>query len=120
MIKSAHPEWSPAAIKSAIMTTADLVNLGNNPIEDERGLRADFFATGAGHVNPLRANDLGLIYDIRPNEYIPYLCGLYPSRAAGLIVLQEVNCSSTTTEAELNIRPFQLDLDRIYKHTQGL
>ncbi|KAJ8545415.1 hypothetical protein K7X08_017998 [Anisodus acutangulus] len=67
------PEWSPAAIKSAIMTTADLVNLGNNPIEDERGLRPDFFATGAGHVNPLRANDPGLIYDIQPNDYIPYL-----------------------------------------------
>lgn len=85
LIKSAHPEWSPAAVKSAIMTTADLVNLGNNPIEDERGLHADFFATGAGHVNPLRANDPGLIYDIQPNDYIPYLCGLYPSRAVSLI-----------------------------------
>uniref|UniRef100_A0A3Q7FPL6 Subtilisin-like protease fibronectin type-III domain-containing protein n=1 Tax=Solanum lycopersicum TaxID=4081 RepID=A0A3Q7FPL6_SOLLC len=110
LIKSAHPEWSPAAIKSAIMTTSDLVNLENNPIEDKRGLRADFFATGAGHVNPLRANDPGLIYDIRPNEYIHYLCGLYPSRAAGLIVLQEVNCSSTIPEAELNYPSFSIRL----------
>ncbi|OIT22955.1 subtilisin-like protease sbt1.7 [Nicotiana attenuata] len=110
LIKSAHPEWSSAAIKSAIMTTADLMNLGNNPIEDERGLRADFFATGAGHVNPLRANDPGLIYDIQPNDYIPYLCGLYPSRAVSLIVLQEVNCSSTIPEAELNYPSFSIKL----------
>lgn len=123
LIKSAHPEWSPATIKSAIMTTADLMNLDNNPIEDERGLRADFFATGAGHVNPLRANDPGLIYDIQPNDYIPYLCGLYPSRAVSLIVLKEVNCSSTIPEAELNYPSFSIKLGSdflIFKYTQGL
>ncbi|KAK6797349.1 hypothetical protein RDI58_005051 [Solanum bulbocastanum] len=76
LVKSAHPDWSPAAIKSAIMTTTDLVNLGGKPIEDERGAPADFFATGAGHVNPLRASDPGLIYDIQPEDYVPYLCGL--------------------------------------------
>ncbi|XP_059290291.1 subtilisin-like protease [Lycium ferocissimum] len=110
LIKSAHPEWSPAAIKSAIMTTADLMNFGNNPVEDERGHRADFFATGAGHVNPLRASDPGLIYDIQPNDYIPYLCDLYPSRGVSLIVLQEVNCSSTIPEAELNYPSFSIRL----------
>ncbi|KAL0312707.1 UNVERIFIED_CONTAM: Subtilisin-like protease SBT1.2 [Sesamum radiatum] len=76
LLKSAHPDWSPAAIKSAIMTTADVFNLASNPIEDQNLQPADVFATGAGHVNPSRANDPGLVYDIQPNDYIPYLCGL--------------------------------------------
>ena len=36
LLKSSHPDWSPAAIKSAILTTADVVNLGGQPILDEK------------------------------------------------------------------------------------
>ncbi|PHU05197.1 Subtilisin-like protease SBT1.6 [Capsicum chinense] len=32
LLKSAHPDWSPTVIKSAIMTTANFINLGNDPI----------------------------------------------------------------------------------------
>ncbi|KAJ9129040.1 hypothetical protein P3X46_034200 [Hevea brasiliensis] len=71
LLKSAHPDWSPAAIKSANMTTADLVNLDGKPIVDERLLPADILAAGAGHVNPSRASDPGLVYDIQPDDYIP-------------------------------------------------
>ncbi|KAK4710997.1 hypothetical protein R3W88_005510 [Solanum pinnatisectum] len=110
-LKSAHPDWSPAAIKSAIMTTTDLVNLGGKPIEDERGAPADFFATGAGHVNPLRASDPGLIYDIQPEDYVPYLCGLnYSNRAVSMFVLRKVNCLSPIPEAELNYPSFSVAL----------
>ncbi|PIM97197.1 Cucumisin [Handroanthus impetiginosus] len=94
LLKSAHPDWSPAAIKSAIMTTADVVNLAQNPIEDERFLPANIFATGSGHVNPSRANNPGLVYDIKPEDYIPYLCGLnYTNREVGTILQRKVNCS---------------------------
>ncbi|KAI3756480.1 hypothetical protein L1987_56301 [Smallanthus sonchifolius] len=70
LLKAAHPGWSPAAIKSAIMTTADQVSLNGKPIEDERELRADIFAIGSGHVNPSKANDPGLVFDIEPDDYI--------------------------------------------------
>ncbi|XP_073047776.1 subtilisin-like protease [Primulina eburnea] len=111
LLKSVHPDWSPAAIKSAIMTTADVVNLAKNPIEDETFLPADIFATGSGHVNPSRANDPGLIYDIQPKDYIPYLCGLnYTNRQVGVILQRKVDClvESSMPEAQLNYPSFSL------------
>lgn len=75
------------------MTTADVVNLQGTPILDQTLLPADIFATGAGHVNPSKANDPGLVYDIQPDDYIPYLCGLnYTDEQVSLIVQGKVNC----------------------------
>ncbi|CAI9095623.1 OLC1v1031612C1 [Oldenlandia corymbosa var. corymbosa] len=111
LLKSVHPDWSPAAIKSAMMTTTDLLNLGNSPIEDQRQLPANIFATGSGHVNPSRANNPGLIYDIEPKDYIPYLCGLnYTNREVGFLLQRKVNCSveSSIPEAQLNYPSFSI------------
>ncbi|KAM1034565.1 hypothetical protein ACFX2A_038829 [Malus domestica] len=36
LIKKSHPDWSPAAIKYAIMTTTDVLNLVGTPIVDQR------------------------------------------------------------------------------------
>ncbi|KAL0296060.1 UNVERIFIED_CONTAM: Subtilisin-like protease SBT1.7 [Sesamum radiatum] len=111
LIKSAHPDWSPAAIKSAMMTTADTMNLGNRPILDERHLPADVFATGAGHVNPTRANDPGLVYDIEPHDYEAYLCGLnYTSREIFIVLQRHLNCSSNSRvhEGQLNYPSFSI------------
>ncbi|OEL18303.1 Subtilisin-like protease SBT1.2 [Dichanthelium oligosanthes] len=68
LIKSKRPDWSPAAIRSAIMTTADPIDRSGNPILNEQHQPADFFATGAGHVNPDKAVDPGLAYDIDPGR----------------------------------------------------
>jgi len=111
LLKSAHPDWSPAAIKSAIMTTANTVNLGGQPILDQRLLPADIFATGAGHVNPNKANDPGLVYDIQSDDYIPYLCGLgYEDREIGILVQRRVRCSGVKAipEAQLNYPSFSI------------
>ncbi|KAF0891265.1 hypothetical protein E2562_009442 [Oryza meyeriana var. granulata] len=103
-IKSKHPHWSPAAIKSAIMTTADITDRSGNPILDEQRAPANFFATGAGHVNPEKAADPGLVYDIAPCDYIGYLCGLYTSQEVSVIARRLVNCSAATVipEHQLN------------------
>ncbi|XP_071730856.1 subtilisin-like protease [Rutidosis leptorrhynchoides] len=111
LLKNEHPDWSPAAIKSAIMTTADQLNLKGDPIEDEQDLPANIFAKGSGHVNPSKASDPGLIFDIQPDDYIPYLCGLgYTSKQVGLIVQKRVTCSQVIPEAQLNYPSFAVTL----------
>ncbi|KAL0288746.1 UNVERIFIED_CONTAM: Subtilisin-like protease SBT1.7 [Sesamum angustifolium] len=109
LLKTDHPDWSPAAIKSAIMTTADQGNLAGNLIEDETLRPAIFFAVGSGHVNILKARDPGLVYDIQPQDYVPYLCGLnYTDQQVEIIVNRPVQCSeiSSISQAELNYPSF--------------
>ncbi|TVU32364.1 hypothetical protein EJB05_24090, partial [Eragrostis curvula] len=95
-IKSKHPEWSPAAIRSAIMTTADAADRSGGPILDEQHAPADWFAAGSGHVNPEKAADPGLVYDINPSDYVGYLCSLYKSREVSVVARRPVNCSAVT------------------------
>lgn len=99
MLKKNHPQWSPAAIKSAVMTTAHHLDRDKKPIADEgsdyyKPDRGNIFATGAGHVNPSQADDPGLIYDIQPDDYIDYLCGLgYTDRQVSVVAKRLINCS---------------------------
>ncbi|KAF8036081.1 hypothetical protein BT93_C1927 [Corymbia citriodora subsp. variegata] len=113
LIKGIHPDWSPAAIKSAIMTSAKQLNIKQNPILDERLQPADVFAIGAGHVDPEKAIDPGFIYDIQPNDYILYLCGLgYTDKQVATIAHKPVKCSevSSIPEGELNYPSFSVTL----------
>ncbi|GJU39509.1 peptidase S8/S53 domain-containing protein [Tanacetum coccineum] len=113
LIKSTHPDWSPAAIKSAIMTTASNVSLNGRFIVDERDHPADIFTIGSGHVEVSKANDPGLILDIQPDDYIPYLCGLgYTPKKVQIIVKKTVSCSKTIPEAQLNYPSFVVELKR--------
>jgi subtilisin family serine protease len=65
-VKAAHPNWSAAAIKSALMTTAYVI--------DPRKHADLEFAYGAGHINPAQAIDPGLVYDAYVGDYINFLC----------------------------------------------
>ncbi|CAI0413524.1 unnamed protein product [Linum tenue] len=109
LIKSAHPRWSPAAIRSAILTTAYTFDLSGHPI-------SNVFDMGSGHVNPSKALNPGLVYDIEPDDYIPYLCGLgYSDKQVRMIVQRKVNCSSpgsSIPEAQLNYPTFSISLAR--------
>ncbi|URE22578.1 subtilisin-like protease [Musa troglodytarum] len=116
LIKHAHPDWSPAAIKSAILTTARQKDNRQQPIVDEKHVPADLFAVGAGHVDPQRAIDPGLVYDLAPGDYIPYLCGLgIKDESVSAIVRKNVKCSSvkSITEGELNYPSITVTLPAI-------
>ncbi|KAI3694139.1 hypothetical protein L1987_77100 [Smallanthus sonchifolius] len=113
LLKGAHPEWSPATIKSAIMTTGSQVSRNGHPIIEQRDLPVDVFAIGSGHVNPPKAHEPGLVFDIQPDDYIPYLCGLgYTPKDVQRIVKKTVNCSKTIPEAQLNYPSFAVSLKR--------
>ncbi|CAL9124966.1 unnamed protein product, partial [Musa textilis] len=105
LLKSLHPGWSPAAIKSAIMTASDDKDRDGNQIMDQRHTTAGFFAMGAGHVNPSKAADPGLVYDLGIDDYIAYLCGKFGNTGARVIVRDTtVDCGkiNNITESELN------------------
>ena len=70
LLMEAHPDWSPAAIKSALMTTArQSVTAGDN---ETQALPFDF---GAGHIVPNDAVDPGLVYDVTDDEFDAFACG---------------------------------------------
>ncbi|KAI3923107.1 hypothetical protein MKX01_014490 [Papaver californicum] len=83
IIKSHHPSWSPAAIKSAIMTTATVTMDDGTPIsKNPSGSFATAFDYGSGHINPVAALDPGLIYDFNTTDIYNFLCsspGLFPN-----------------------------------------
>ncbi|XP_065865115.1 subtilisin-like protease SBT1.4 [Euphorbia lathyris] len=77
VLRKAHPNWSPAAIKSALMTTAyNLDNSGATIGDIATGKTSTLFDRGAGHVDPNSALDPGLIYDIDEDEYISFFCAI--------------------------------------------
>ncbi|KAL4588868.1 hypothetical protein LXL04_001765 [Taraxacum kok-saghyz] len=76
LLKTLHPDWSPAAIKSAIMTTARTRDNAEKPMTNASHTKATPFSYGAGHVQPNRAMDPGLVYDLTTVDYLDLLCAL--------------------------------------------
>lgn len=75
LIRSRHPDWSPAAIKSALMTTAYVHDNTLKPLTDASGAAPSSpYDHGAGHIDPFKAIDPGLVYDIGPQDYFEFLC----------------------------------------------
>jgi hypothetical protein len=59
-----YPNWTPMAVKSALMTSGTDLLSGADP-----------FAQGAGHVAPNSAADPGLVYTAGWVDWLGFLCG---------------------------------------------
>ena len=71
LLRQAHPEWSAAAVRSAIMTTAR-----RNLVLDDGVTAANPFEIGAGHIVPNAAFAPGLVFDLAPSDYDAFTCGV--------------------------------------------
>lgn len=74
LLKGRYPQWSPMAIKSAIMTTAYQTT--------RTGATGQRFGTpllhGAGHVDPEKALNPGLVFDSTFKDWQRFLCDVEP------------------------------------------
>ncbi|KAL2348730.1 hypothetical protein Fmac_002730 [Flemingia macrophylla] len=105
LVKAVHPSWSPSAIKSAIMTTATILDKHHQPIKaDPDRRRANAFDYGSGFVNPARVLDPGLVYDSRSEDFVAFLCSLgYDERSLHLITGDNSTCDRAfKTPSDLN------------------
>jgi hypothetical protein len=79
LLKQAHPDWTPAMAKSALMTTAY-----QDVTKEDGSTPADPFDMGAGHMNPggktLKGSMFqpGLAYDAGFLDYLGFLCDAGP------------------------------------------
>ncbi|RDX61851.1 Subtilisin-like protease SBT5.3, partial [Mucuna pruriens] len=87
IIKSHHPCWGPAAIMSAIMTTATVIDNTNRVIgRDPNGTQTTPFDYGSGQVNPVASLNPGLVYDFNSQDVLNFLCsnGASPAQLKNL------------------------------------
>ncbi|GJZ10346.1 subtilisin-like protease SBT4.3 [Tanacetum coccineum] len=100
-VKSFHSNWSPSAIKSALMTTAR---------EFDPALFAEAeFAYGSGHIDPLKARNPGLVYETPVEDYFKIWCNI--SRIQGSFTAKNASCPTQMTLKDLNYPSMSVQVD---------
>ncbi|XP_027103279.1 subtilisin-like protease SBT1.4 [Coffea arabica] len=122
LLHKAFPDWTPAAIKSALMTTAyNVDNRGNNIMDISTGKESIPFGHGSGHVDPNKALNPGLVYDMGTSDYVGFLCtiGYSPTKIAVFVKDRSVpvDCNAQKLESvgDLNYPSFSVVFSRSKK-----
>ncbi|GMY22542.1 subtilisin-like protease SBT1.7 [Fagus crenata] len=107
LLKAVHPKWSPAAIRSALMTTAYAKDSTGRTLKPQFTGIGTPIHFGAGHIDPNRAMDPGLIYDMGFQDYVDFLCGLEYTNEQMRIILnrKKWHCNKKLSH-ELNYPSF--------------
>ncbi|KAF2323574.1 hypothetical protein GH714_036180 [Hevea brasiliensis] len=87
VIGTSPPAPKVAAFSSRVTTAYNLDNSGKSIIDLATGRESTPFVNGAGHVDPNRALDPGLVYDMDTSDYIAFLCTIgYDSKRIAVFV----------------------------------
>ncbi|CAI0539982.1 unnamed protein product [Linum tenue] len=97
-LKSLHPNWSPSAIKSAIITT--------NVSDPILALASADFAYGSGQLNPVNATDPGLVYETTTEDDLKLLCHLGYGTSRVRVVTGDNNISCPARTSPTAIKDF--------------
>ncbi|CAI0424624.1 unnamed protein product [Linum tenue] len=106
LLKGTHPEWSHAAIRSAMMTTANELDVGRN------FTAASPLAMGAGHMVPNKAMDPGLVYDAAPQDYVSLLCSMNFTRNQIMTITRSNDYNCANSSLDLNYPSFVAFYDK--------
>ncbi|MGH9039629.1 MAG: S8 family serine peptidase [Acidimicrobiia bacterium] len=96
LVHQAHPGWSPAAIRSALTTTA------RTGVHNLDGSAAGPFDTGGGRIDPNRAVEPGLVLDVSGEDYRRLVEGIDPKSNDGtpdVLAPLDVNLPSISVSA---------------------
>jgi subtilisin family serine protease len=105
LLRDLHPNWTPAEMQSAIMTSAR-----QNVVKEDGVTPADPFDFGAGHVAPNGAANPGLVYPVSFDDYRAFLrsqglCTLcFGTSPAPVAAPTALNVSSVTIRALAGVR----------------
>ncbi|PUZ59892.1 hypothetical protein GQ55_4G079700 [Panicum hallii var. hallii] len=101
LVKSVYPSWSPSAIKSAIMTTATVLDKKRRTIAtDPDGKAATPFDFGSGFMDPIKALNPGIIFDAQPEDYRSFLCATsHDDRSLHLITGDNCTCTHRSSSS---------------------
>jgi subtilisin family serine protease len=105
LLKDLHPNWTPAEMQSAIMTSAR-----QNVFKQDGVTPADPFDFGAGHVVPNGAANPGLVYPVAFDDYRAFLrsqslCTLcFGTSPAPVAAPTALNVPSVTIRALAGVR----------------
>jgi hypothetical protein len=90
LIMDVHPDWSPAEIQSAMMTSSI------QAVTNDDGTTADPFDMGSGRVDLTQAARTGLLFDITYQEYVDANPGIGGNPAEiNLASLGDADCGGT-------------------------
>lgn len=110
LLKQAHPDWTPAMAKSALMTTAHQDVLKR----DSFIMQANPFDIGAGQIVPggewskQSIDEPGIVYNTDSRDYRGFLCGVAPHWLAD----PATECDSLSMDG-VSFDPPQLNLPSI-------